>query len=151
MDYNGVIRTTKCLISRHIISKQIDNTYSAHSHDIITCIISWKSLSMWWSISQTMRYWVFRISAEKYVNCEKMLKQWQPPFSLRIWSIIQIIPKKLWFRHEINLSDIILYLTCNQWSYVCNICKLYRLRYEYWTYPNYDMIDKKSSLPLYLH
>ena len=88
-------------------------------------------LSMWWSISQTMRYWVFRISAKKYVNCEKMLKQWQPPFSLRIWSIIQIIPKKLWFRHEINLSDIIHYLTCNQWSYACNICKLYPLRYEF--------------------
>ena len=85
-------------------------------------------LSMWWSISQTMRYRVFRTLDEEYVYRENYETIRISPFSLRIWSILQIIPKKLWFQHEINLSNIIHYLTCNQWSYVCKICKLYPLR-----------------------
>ena len=126
MDYNGVIWTTKYLISRHIISKQIDNTYSAHSHDIITCIISWKSFIH--VVVYFPNYEVPSVSNEEYVNRKSYETIRISPFSLRIWSILQIIPKKLWFQHEINLSNIIHYLTCNQWSYVCKICKLYPLK-----------------------
>ena len=98
------------LISRHIIYKQQYKVYT-HSTTQIMIIIS-RNLYIYGVVYFHNYEEVHSVSIKKYYANRKNALH---VLHTVCWlcTIYIHLPKKLWFQHEINLSNIIHYLTCN--------------------------------------